>query len=280
MTDRLPPLTEDYPLSPDQEERYREQGHIKLAQVASAQEVAAYRPFFQQEVMRRTRGVKKLEDRDTYGKAFLQVGGTRHQSPECLRFVLSRRFAHIAARLMGVPAVRLYNDQALYKEPGGGFTPWHQDQVYWPLDTPHTITMWMPLVPVPETVGSMRFVTGSHRLREITDLTISSVSAEFFDRWIQDQGYEVATYGSLNAGDATFHAGWTVHSAPGNPTDHMREVITVIYFADGSTIMSPDNREREVDLRELFPGQRPGDVAGTHLNPVVWSRDMSHENNI
>ena len=63
---------------------------------------------------------------------------------------------------MGVDGVRLYHDQALYKEPGGGFTPWHQDQTYWPLDTTHTITMWMPLLDIPPNVGSMRFASGSH----------------------------------------------------------------------------------------------------------------------
>ena len=48
------------------------------------------------------------------------------------QFTLAKRFAKIAADLLGVDKVRLYHDQALYKEPGGGFTPWHQDQYYWP----------------------------------------------------------------------------------------------------------------------------------------------------
>jgi hypothetical protein len=40
----------------------------------------------------------------------------------------SRRLAGIAAQLMGVDSVRLYHDQALFKESGGGRTPWHCDQ--------------------------------------------------------------------------------------------------------------------------------------------------------
>ena len=59
------------------------------------------------------------------------------------------RFAEVAARLLGVEGVRLYHDQGLFKEPGGGPTPWHQDGYYWPLDTERTITLWMPLVDVP-----------------------------------------------------------------------------------------------------------------------------------
>ena len=34
---------------------------------------------------------------------------------------------------MGVEGVRLYHHQALFKEPGGGYTPWHAGQFYWPL---------------------------------------------------------------------------------------------------------------------------------------------------
>ena len=53
-------------------------------------------------------------------------------------------------------ALCLYHDQALFKEPGGGPTPWHQDQYYWPFDTDKTITMWMPLVEVGPVAGAAR----------------------------------------------------------------------------------------------------------------------------
>ena len=59
-------------------------------------------------------------------------------------------------------ACGIYHDQALFKEPGGGHTPWHQDQFYWPFDTEKTITMWMPLADLDPRVGSMTFATGSH----------------------------------------------------------------------------------------------------------------------
>ena len=52
----------------------------------------------------------------------------------------------------------------------------------------------------------------------------------------------------MSAGDATFHSGWTLHSAPGNPTSQMREVMTVIYFADGTRTFEPRNEEQRSDL--------------------------------
>ena len=67
--------------------------------------------------------------------------------------------------VVGVPGIRLYHDQALFKEPGGGVTPWHQDQGYWPFRGWGPVTMWMPLVDLTaEMGGSMSFARGSCHL--------------------------------------------------------------------------------------------------------------------
>ena len=50
------------------------------------------------------------------------------QDADIHRFAHGTRLARIAANLMGVRGVRLYHDQALRKQPGGGQTPWHADQ--------------------------------------------------------------------------------------------------------------------------------------------------------
>lgn len=44
-----------------------------------------------------------------------------------------------------VDGVRIYHDQALNKEPGGGYTPWHCDGYYWPLQSDKILTAWVPL---------------------------------------------------------------------------------------------------------------------------------------
>ena len=41
--------------------------------------------------------------------------------------------------------VRVYHDQALNKEPGGGYTPWHCDGYYWPVKSEKIVTAWVPL---------------------------------------------------------------------------------------------------------------------------------------
>ena len=187
-------------------------------------------------------------------------------------FVFARRFAKVAADLMGVEAVRLYHDQALFKEPGGGFTPWHQDQFYWPLDTPHTITMWMALVDVTEGMGPTRFASGSHRLGNLGDFTIGDTSEKEFGRIVAARGLRCTSYEPLAPGDATFHGGWTLHSARANHSSAMREVMTVIYYADGARVGPLDHPARKLDRKLWLGSCEPGEPAAGPQNPVLYRR--------
>jgi ectoine hydroxylase-related dioxygenase (phytanoyl-CoA dioxygenase family) len=186
------------------------------------------------------------------------------------RFVLARRFAAIVANLLGVEGVHVYHDQALLTESGGGITPWHQDQHYWPLDTDNTITMWMPLVDVSPAMGTMRFASGSHWDGYLGDMPISDDSEQKFEASIRGRGFSIVAGVVMNAGDATFHYGWTLHGAPANRTDRMREVMTVIWYADGARVTEPDNTNRQRDLERWPPSLRPGDLAASELNPLVF----------
>lgn len=270
---KVPDLTEEYALTAAQIARYQRDGHVLLRGVASPAEIAAYRPLILQAVQRYNTETRPLEERDTYGKAFLQTWQLYEKDEQVRRFTLARRFAKIAADLMGVDGVRILDDQALFKEPGGGHTPWHQDQLYWPLDTDNTITMWMPLVDIPSHVGSMTFVSGSHTLGYRSMVEISDESEEILRQYVEDHALPQSSYGALTAGDATFHAGWTMHRAPGNPTELMREVMTILYFADGARIVEPSNAGRKGVLADELGGLQPGAVAASPINPLVYCKD-------
>jgi ectoine hydroxylase-related dioxygenase (phytanoyl-CoA dioxygenase family) len=267
----LPSLDDERSLTAEQILEYQKKGHTIIRNVASEQEVEVFEPLISEWVWKLNRQDKPLEERDTYGKAFIQIGNLWQHSEDITRFTLARRFAKIAADLLGVQGVRIYHDQALYKEPGGGHTPWHQDQIYWPLNTDKTITMWMPLVPVSEEVGSMMFASESHHLGYINKLAISDESHRTLGEFIKGKGMEEVNYGAMTAGDATFHSGWTLHSAPGNPTDQMRKVMTVIYYADGTRVAEPDSNARRNDLKAWLPGLNQGDLAASPLNPLVYT---------
>jgi hypothetical protein len=269
-TDIFPEFESNYVLTTEQINSYQERGHILLREAAHLDEIGVYEPIISSLVKELSFQNKPLEERDTYGKAFIQISNLWQRSEAISRFVLAKRFAKIAAELMGVDGVRIYHDQALFKEPGGGHTPWHQDQIYWPLDTDKTITLWMPLVPISEQVGSMTFASASQKEGYISKVLISDESHKTLQQYVDSKGFDKVTYGAMSAGDATFHSGWTLHSAPGNPTEMMREVMTIIYFADGTRVAEPDSNARRNDLNTWFPGLSPGDRAESILNPLVY----------
>src|SRR5438270_8971898 len=110
-TTQRPMLDDAYPLSTDQIEQFRRDGHVLLSGVASPSEVSAYRPAIVDAVRRYTTESRPLEERDTYGKAFLQVMNLWERDEAVRAFVLAQRFARIAAELMGADGVRLFHDQ-------------------------------------------------------------------------------------------------------------------------------------------------------------------------
>ena len=268
----LPSLDSPYAVDAESIDAFRRDGHVCMRGLASADEVAAYRPVIDAATMRFRYDTRALAERDTYGRAFVQTMNLWRRDAAIAPFTMSKRFAGAAAQLMGVDGIRLYHDQALYKEPGGGYTPWHQDQTYWPLATTHTITMWMALVDIPAEVGSMRFASGSHRFGDLGMNGIGDDSQAYFDRVIEERGFRVHTHGAMRAGDATFHAGWTIHGAGANPTARMRNVMTIIYFANGTRIAKPSEFQRG-DLKVWLADLPTGALAAGPRNPLVWSRD-------
>ena len=266
----LPSLDTLYEIGADATANFAKNGHAVLPGLASAAEVAAYRTPLETAAATGTFEHRPISERDTYSAAFLQSFNLWRTDDAVRTFVFSPRFAKAAADLLGVEGVRLYHDQALFKEPGGGHTPWHQDQFYWPLDTEKTITMWMPLADLDPSVGSMTFVNGSHESGKLRGHAISDESEVEFERLVRTDDLPEHTYGALRAGDATFHAGWTLHRAGPNPTDQMRPVMTVIYFVDGTRVSEPDSIYQKFDLRVWLPGLATGDLAASPINPLLW----------
>ena len=267
----LPELKSDYKLTAAQIAQFQRDGHILLRGVMSPAEVAAFRPVFIKAVKDYNTEARPLAQRDTYGKAFLQVMNLWLRDEDVKKYTLARRFAKIAADLMAVSGVRIYHDQALHKEGGGGPTPWHQDQFYWPLDNANSITMWMPFTDVPVDAGALTFGTGSHKDGYLNAIPISDQSESHYNNYVKEKNIPVHVE-PLKAGDCTFHYGWTLHKAPGNSLPTTREVMTVIYIQDGTRIIEPDNQNRINDMKTWFPGRKPGELADTAINPLVYKR--------
>jgi ectoine hydroxylase-related dioxygenase (phytanoyl-CoA dioxygenase family) len=269
MTSRM--ITQRYDLDESTVERFRRDGHVVLREVASRAEIDEYRPAIQRGAAALRRETRPLAERDTYGRAFLQSCNLWQVDDAVERFVRAPRFGRLAAELLGVERVRLYHDQALFKEPGGGRTPWHQDEFYWPLDTEQTVTMWMPLHAVTSEMGLMSFADGSHHLGDLRGREISDRSDAEFGAIVAEQRLHVSDTPALAAGDASFHAGWTLHCAGANTTAGVREAFTMIFFADGARLREPRNGYERFDAAVWLPGIEVGGVAASPINPVIGS---------
>lgn len=267
--DLLPDLSAAHGLPADAGAAFRRDGHVRIEGLATRDEVDAYRPAIAAVVD----AVAARGDRqgriDDYNSLFTQVTNAWRLGEAVRRFVCAERFAGVAARLLGVRGVRLYHDQALFKEPGGRPTPWHRDQFYWPLDTADTVTMWMALVDVTPEMGPMTFASGSHRAADVPGLPISAEADAALEAYVAARRFALVA-GPLRAGDATFHSGRTLHSARPNLSAVRREVMTVIYYADGARMRAPENAFQEADARAFLPGVEPGDLAASPLNPVLF----------
>ncbi|PWT71668.1 MAG: phytanoyl-CoA dioxygenase [Bacteroidetes bacterium] len=266
---QLPSLDSYMSVSENQVKDFQTNGHTITPGVLSPDEIAAYRNVIAAAAEKYNTEKRKMSDRDTYGKAFLQIMNLWRSDGLVKKFVLSKRFAKIAAALMGVKNVRLYHDQALFKEPGGGHTPWHQDQYYWPIDTTNTITMWMPLVDISVEMGMLTFASGSHKKGSVMDYEISDKSEEAFERYVKEEGFEISQPQTMRAGDASWHYGFAIHSAPGNQSSKMREVMTIIYVADGAKVTQPKNDYQVNDHRTWLLGKPVGEIIDSELNPLL-----------
>lgn len=262
-------LAQPYPLSPEQIESFQQNGFVKLKNVLNADILAHYGQAITKWVHKLNKQNLPLEERGTYGKAFLQIANLWEHSEVVKEFCFSKRLGKIAAELLQVDGVRMYHDQALFKEPGGGFTPWHADQYYWPLSNENSITAWIPLQPVPLEMGPLSFCIGSQHLLTNRHLAISDDSEAQIGRSLKDYPKEESAY---DLGEVSFHRGWTFHRAGPNTTDHMRGVMTIIYMEDGIKVAEPKNPNQQQDWDRWLPGAKLNEVIDTPLNPVIYRR--------
>jgi ectoine hydroxylase-related dioxygenase (phytanoyl-CoA dioxygenase family) len=249
-------------------EAYERDGFVKIEGVFTAAELAYYREHISAEVIRRNPNTSPLEARDTYHKAFLQVTNLWRTSEAARQFVFEKRLADIAAMLLRTERVRLYHDQALYKEPGGGITPWHADQFYWPLSSEKTVTAWVPLQATPLEMGPLAFAAGSHRMTFGRDLEISDESERSLRKALES-GRFTEVNEPFEPGEVSFHSGWTFHHTGANTSKQARAVMTVIYIADGIRLIEPTRKQHYADWEAFMPGVQPGEVVDSPLNPVL-----------
>ena len=282
----LPSLDGRYEIDDDDRADFRRDGHLKLSNVFSRDEIAAYRPALKQAVMRSNSDHHSMEQKVAgNGKNWMFVNNLWTLDPAARLFVLAPRLGQIAADLMGVDAVRLFRDQSYFKGPGGASTPWHQDAYFMPLDSDQILTMWIPLTDIVPELAPMSYVTGSHHHGFIGPSNGDDASMDEFEADMRARGLRIFNYERLSAGDVAVHSAWTMHSSRTNTSEDLREAIVIVFFADGARLAPERPMTRDAPPQEFFarlirkqnretslPGLQPGDLAAGDMTPLVFSR--------
>jgi ectoine hydroxylase-related dioxygenase (phytanoyl-CoA dioxygenase family) len=264
-------LNEPYSLNQEQINFYQKNRFIKLKDVLNAETLAFFNAVITQQVNEMNQEKTALEERSTYGKAFLQLFNLWLENPKVKELIFSKRLAKIASDLMEVDGVRLYHDQALFKEAGGGITPWHADQYYWPLSSDKTITAWIPLQATPLEMGPLEFSAGSHTIIEGRELEIGDESEEVMQQKLRVTDFKHVIE-AFDLGEISFHSGWVFHRAGANQSKEMRKVMTIIYMVKDMLLKNPENKNQEHDWKTWCPGTKVGTVINSPINPVLYAK--------
>ncbi len=264
-------LNQPFTITQEQIDFFQLNGYIKIKNVLSPELVQYMNEVISAEIDKLNIPTIDIEKRDTYGKAFLQIMNIWRTSEAVKEIVFSKRLAKIATELMCVNGVRMYHDQALFKEPGGGFTPWHADQYYWPVSTEKTVTVWIPLQKTGLELGPLEFSAQSQTLEEGRTLKISDDSEAVIQKKLTLNDFTKVVE-PFDIGEISFHMGWIFHRAGPNSTQQMRKVMTIIYMDKDMTLMEPKNENQVADWEAWCPGAKIGEVINTPLNPVLYQQ--------
>ncbi len=182
------------------------------------------------------------------GGRFLSDYCNWQRIPEYRDFIFNSPAAEIGAELMSSRSVRLFHEHVLVKEASTGIaTPWHQDQPYYCIEGPKTVSLWIPLDEVP-LERTLEFVGGSHKwgkyyrpqrfngqalnendgLEEIPDINANRAD------------YDIKAW-ALSPGDAVAFDYRTVHGAPpNNSASSQRRAFSLRLVGDEATFARRD----------------------------------------
>lgn len=262
-------LNQPYTLTSEQIDFYQKNRFIKLKHVFDAATLAYFNQKISAQVDKMNTVTTQIQSRDTYGKAFLQLFNLWLENETVKALIFSKRLGKLATDLMQTQGARLYHDQALFKEAGGGITPWHADQYYWPLQTDKTITAWIPLQEVPLEMGPLEFSSGSHVIVEGRELAIGDESELVIQKKLKVTDFKHIIE-PFDVGEISFHSGWIFHRAGANTTNKMRKVMTIIYMDKDMKLKNPENENQVNDWHKWCPNAQINQIINSPINPVLY----------
>jgi ectoine hydroxylase-related dioxygenase (phytanoyl-CoA dioxygenase family) len=210
---------------------------------------------------------RSVDEKSLYEQSFQQCMNLWEDNADLKEFTFDQKLGETAGLLLGAEALRIWHDQALYKEPGGRETDPHQDWPLWPMGPARQVTAWIPFDGSTLEAGAMGYSPGSHRLglAKFSDITreLREEPYPYFDHSEMAEIFWV----EAPRGSVVFHHSLTVHQARANVTTDTRRVYCIIYFEDGCTRSLP-HWHQSLDRQGIEEGQQ---IQGP-VTPVAWPR--------
>ena len=216
-------------------EAFRRDGFVVVPDLLTEAELERYGAAVDAAVAsRRAWDTRVLAEKSRYEQSFDQCINLWEDFEEVRPLTFHARIGETAATLLGVERLRLWHDQALYKDAGGRETDAHQDQPYWPMHETDAITAWIPFDGSTRAGGAMAYVPGSHRFGVRKFINIFGHDAPYDIIEGPESKGVAPVWVEVPRGAVAFHHSLTIHLAAANSLPRPRRVHTMIMFRDGS----------------------------------------------
>lgn len=208
-------------LSPEQVERYREEGYLAPLSVGDVAEAAGWRAAL---------------ERVEAGTGGPLRGDLRHKShllfPFLAEIVRHPRILDAVEDLLGPDLLCWSSSFFIKEEASASFVSWHQDSTYWGLSEPEVCTAWVAFTPSTAANGAMAVIPGSHKMDQVPH-------RDTFERHnLLTRGQEVAVEVDeaeqvlleLQPGEMSLHHVRLVHGSAPNPSGARRIGYAIRYI--------------------------------------------------
>ena len=160
------------------------------------------------------------------------------RKPEIHKFVKNTKIMGACRDLIG-PDVRMYHDQAVYKqiEKPRRF-PWHQDNGYLFVEPQHYLTCWIALNDVTIENGCPQITPGLHKNGTLSHYFVPTLGYECFEN--PPCTPEVA---EIKAGGAVFFSSLTPHLTGPNSSNNVRKAYIVQYARHDAVVLEGNSAD-------------------------------------
>jgi ectoine hydroxylase-related dioxygenase (phytanoyl-CoA dioxygenase family) len=214
-----------------------------------------------------------------------------YESAELGQILRKPLIGAVAARLAGVPEIRIFQSTLILKPPNrdepSNIVPWHFDKHYWQTSTStRMLTAFIPMHDCGEEMGTITMVDGSNQWKESGgDDNTTKHFAERDRSELEELLAENAAYNGVDvvkvpmnipSGHMSFHHCLTYHGSGPNRSDRPRRAIS-LHLQDGENAYRPFYRSdgtvveynHDTLVRRGGPSGLP-DYSDPEFCPVTW----------